>query len=268
MRGNWNRALIALLVAPGICLCQDSRDLFYHEQQDNDKLPPPVKIKKVTTSTGTVNNTKKTQAAAAGPVAAVPHFGVRYNILLADSKGNATPADPDGTFRNGDCVQIEFYPNRSGYLYVVEQASSKTWQALYPSSDWPDEANIVKSRTTARVPQKGCWEIGNPPGDEIFFIVLSRNPEDISELNDAIKSKAGGKAPATAPPADAGTPLLSADNRLDAAINRISALQSRDVKPKKFEQPKEGDMPDAVYVTNISDTPSDRLILQIKVKHK
>jgi hypothetical protein len=270
MRGNWNRALIALLVAPGICLCQDSRDLFYHEQQDNDKLPPPIRIKKVTTSTGTTTNTKKTQAAAAGPVAAVPHFGVRYNILKVDpSSGDTTHVDPDATFHSGDCLQIDFFPNRSGYLYVIAQGSSKTWKPLLPSPDAPEESNIARSRTTMRVPQDSCFKIKDPPGDERLFIVLSRNVEDISELHDAIKKGAGGKSPAATPPADSGGALLTADNRLDAEMRRISDLKSRDIEIEKIARPQKSDEPaQSVYVTNVSDTPSDRLILEIKIKHR
>jgi hypothetical protein len=284
---------MTLLVLPGICLCQDSsssltpRELFYREQQDNDKLPP--------VRTAKAASAKKTDAAASGKpgatpkpkeappavpdsqnesasivpvVAAVHHLGVRYNILLVDSKGNTSPADPDGNFHRGDCLQIEFFPNRSGYLYVVEQGSSKAWQPLLPSPGMPDEANIVRSYTTVLVPQNYCLEIEDPPGDERFFIVLSRNPEDISDLHEAIKSGPGKQPPPAPTLPAAGTAVLSADNRLDDAIRRVSALQGRDIKIKKISRPEQGEPPQSVYVTNVSDTTSDRLIVQVQIRHQ
>src|SRR5579863_7181414 len=206
-----NSIVWALLVLPAVCLSQDSssslnaRALFYREQQDNDKLPPvpasrPAAKKTSAPAAGKSETPPRTTQASVQPEGshggaaivpvsmAVNHLGLRYNILLVDSQGNATPVDSDRNFHPADCVQIEFFPNRSGYLYVIEQGSSKKWQPLLPSPDMPDEANIARSYTAVRVPQKYCFEIGDPPGEERFFIVLSRNPEDIWDLHDAIKS--------------------------------------------------------------------------------
>ena len=288
MREKRNGIPVALLVLSGIGLCQDTsstlnaRALFYREQQDSDKLPAVPGKSARTRKTATASSdksaavqrlqeplpvaTRQDEPSRAPIVPAVQHLGLRYNILLVDAQGRTTFADPDGNFHRDDCIQIEFFPNRSGYLYVVEQGSSKSWQPLLPSPNMPEEANIVRSYTTVRVPQNYCFTIDDPPGDERLFIVLSRNPEDIHDLHEAIKNDSGGQ-PAPAAPAAAPS-VITADNRLDDAIRRVSELQSRDIKIKKISHPENSEPPESVYVTNASDTASDRLVLQIQIKHR
>ncbi len=271
MRGNSNRLLMALLALPGLCLCQDSssslnaRELFYHEQQDNDKLPP---VRAAKSRSAPAPASQKAAPSGVPIVPVVQHLGLRYNIVLTDpNTGNTTPADPDGNFHRGDCLQIEFFPNRSGYLYVIHQGSSKVWEPLLPGPSMPDESNIVKSYTSVMVPRDHCLEIADPPGEERLFIVLSRNPADIYDLHEAIKNGQERQAqPAAAPPA-ASSGVLTADNRLDDAMGRVAQLESRDIKIKKIARPAKDEPPQSVYVTNVSDTGSDNLILRIRVKH-
>ncbi len=262
-----------------------ARALFYREQPDQDKLPAVSKAKPaVARTTPAASKTSKPPAALAQQkpastpsgvpiIPAVQHLGLRYNVMLVNSQtGAAEPADPDRTFRRGECVGLEFEANRSGYLYVLSQGSSGRWQSLFPSEEMPDESNIVRARSTVRVPVNHCFQIEDPPGTERLFVVLSRNPEDLYDLHEAIRGGRGGAA-APATPAAQPAPVLLAMARLDREVERLSAdLQSRDLRVVKVAKPEAaGERPHSVYVVKASTgtgAPSDRVVTEIRIEHK
>src|SRR5438093_302394 len=90
-----------------------ARDLFY--QRDDGVEPSAV-------------------SSAKGASLPVTHrLGVRYNLLKVNPSTKAsTPVDPEGNFARGDCIALEFSPNRDGHLYVFNLASSGKWQLLLP----------------------------------------------------------------------------------------------------------------------------------------
>jgi len=277
----------------GACWGQQSpelsaRELYYRERPDDGPPPsvkssnkpqarqsPPGNDSNAATHKGTSAAKPSTGTHEAGspgnggiqlaaekvPVPAGHYLGLRYNLLLIDSKnGEATPADSAQVFRSGECVALEFEANRSGYLYVLEQGSSGAWNPLLPSAEMPDEANILKARTSKRVPEKHCYEIASPAGQERIFVVLSRNPEDLHQLHEAIKNDSGL--------ADAQGQL--AKNVIADEVKRLQAgLQDRDLKVKKIEQPEAaGEPPDSVYVVNASDSSADRVVTEIRIQHQ
>jgi hypothetical protein len=283
MFGNSIRILLALLVLQAVGPCQDAsgqldpRRLVYRERGDDDQLPPvaavkskpkPKESKPIEEKQKASVNQEPTPVAPA-LVSAVYHLGFRFNILKIDQDENATPTDPDGNFRDGDCIQIEFLPNRSSYLYVIVQGSSSLWKPLLPSSDLPDESNIVKSGSTVRVPRNACFEIHDPPGTEHLFMVLSRNPEDLVELDDAVRNGRVGDQQSRPPSrTNREAPVLTVG--IGAAMKPWSDLQGRDVvvrKMKKGEVLNPDEPVDSVYVANASDKPSDRLVYRVDIKH-
>lgn len=277
------RNLSFAILLPSLCWCQpaselSARALFYREQPDQDKLPavskakPPISRKKQVAS-----KTAKTGSAEnrVPIIPVVQNLGLRYNVMLVNSQtGAAEAADPDRTFRRGECVAIEFEANHSGYLYVLSQGSSGRWQALFPSNEMPDESNIARARTRVRVPVNHCFEIEDPPGAERLFVVLSRNPEDLYNLHEAIRTGHGGPsaAPAETPSAKP-MPVMLAMARVDQEVQRLSAdLQSRDLRVVKVAKPEAaGEPPNSVYVVNASTAstmPSDRVVTEIRIEHK
>lgn len=294
------RNLPFAILLPALCWCQPAseltaRALYYREQPDQDKLPAVSKAKPaVSRKTQAVSKTSKSGAGSGGgatePAAAkqkiesassgvpiipvVQHLGLRYNVMLVNSQtGAAEPADPDRTFRRGECVALEFEANRSGYLYVLSQGSSGRWQSLFPSDEMPDESNIVRSRSRVRVPVNHCFQIEDPPGTERLFVVLSRNPEDLRDLHEAIRTGRGGSGePAPAAPSAKPAPALLAMARLDREVQRLSAdLRSRDLRVVKVARPEAaGEPPNSVYVVMASTTgtPSDRVVAEVRIEHK
>lgn len=192
----------------------------------------------------------------------VPHLGLRYNLLLFDRTTHKSAAvDPDHVFEQGDCIQLQFAPNRSGYLYVFNRASSGKWDVLLPSTLMTDEINVMKSGQVAKVPQGYCFTVQNPPGTEHLFVVLSRNQEDMYSLDRAIRSNKTNSD---------STPMTEAANRLDAEIQQMSTgLGSRDLGVEKISDSDQPDEPvRAVYVVNTSSHATDRLVTEIQIRHQ
>src|SRR5262245_14333030 len=106
-----------------------ARELSYREKPDQDKIVPASRKEKADPkdkNKGTADQAgKQTNSVPSTPsvVPQVDHLGIRYNVLLVDSRGEGQATDPDRTFRPGENISFEFLPNRSGYLYVFTRGS-------------------------------------------------------------------------------------------------------------------------------------------------
>ena len=180
------------------------------------------------------------------------NLGVRYNLILVDPNGGAEqPADPNTTFRPNDCLALGVQANYDGYLYVFDRGSSGKWDVLLPSADMTDESNFIKARTTVKAPAKYCFSVDSPSGTEHLFLVLSRDPQDVSQLNAAIRSSSDQSTAV-------GTQMAKLEQK----------LASRDLRITKVGKPTSaGEPANAVYVVDTSRTASDRLVTEIQVKH-
>jgi Domain of unknown function (DUF4384) len=199
-------------------------------------------------------------AAERVPIEGVRHLGLRYDLVLINpTNGSLEPTDPERVFQPGECLALEFEANLSAYLYVLEQGSSGAWSPLLPSAEMPDESNILKARMRVRVPEKHCFEITGPPGEERIFVVLSRNPQDVHDLHQSIRNDSGSK--------DANGLLTQ---NLAVQVKRLEvSLQDRDLKVKKIAQPEEaGEPPNSVYVVNASSSSADRVVTEIRIEHR
>ncbi|MBV8551431.1 MAG: DUF4384 domain-containing protein [Acidobacteriaceae bacterium] len=251
---------------------------LYYDPGDTPKPAKHVVSKRPAQSVQTVQTTQTAPVVAAPPASllkpvsdnamtAVPHLGVRYNLVLISDNGAEQPADPDSTFHQGDCLAVRVESNHDGYLYVIEQGSSGKWEVLLPSPQMTDESNLIRAHTMAKVPENYCFAVTGAPGTEHLFLVLSRNAENVSELNAAIKAKNGGDTPPDSQPANP-TNTGSMFHPIGQQIAMLR-LQSRDLTIKKVAKPvAAGEPVNAVYVVNTSSTPSDRIVTEIRLKHE
>jgi hypothetical protein len=198
--------------------------------------------------------------AAAAPVA---NLGVRYNVLLVDAAtGNGQPVDPGGMFHNSDCLALSVQSNYDGYLYVLDKGSSGKWDVLLPSIEMSDESNFVRARTNMKAPSQYCFTLDNPPGVEHLYLVLARSPQDIAELNTAVKASRTSGVPSTTAP-DAG------NRHIETKMASLEqTMKSRDLKITKVKTPSyAGEPANAVYVVDTSHGASDRLVAEIEIRH-
>ena len=294
-----------VLLLSSVCWAQQpsshltARTLFYEEPQDNDHLPSipaaksPQTRKSSQTQSGTATNTSVHKALVAGNqsaatnsaagamkneggdsgqaagIPAVKHLGLRYNLLLVDSQSSESkPVSSDRVFQPGECVALELEANRSGYLYVLDQGSSGSWSPLLPSADMPDESNIIRSRTRVRVPQNYCFKITGPSGEERIFVMLARNPAELSSFDESIRRRVASATPAQQ---SAGGPaVMTAENRVSYEVGKMEAgMGSRDLKITKIGQATDPEEPSgSVYVVNASDVSSDKVVTEIHIRHE
>jgi hypothetical protein len=192
----------------------------------------------------------------------VTNLGVRYNVLLVDTSTNSSqPVDPSMNFRNNDCLALSVQSNYDGYLYVLDKGSSGKWDVLLPSAQLPDESNFVRARTNVRAPAEACFSLDNPPGVEHLYVVLARSPQDISELNTAVKNSRSGW--------EAGTGSEAKNGSIETQMARLEqGMHSRDLKITRVSKPvAANEPPHAVYVVDTSRTASDRIVTEIPIHH-
>lgn len=238
-----------------------ARELFYFAKSSKDTLAPIVKTASAKSPRSPV------QAAAADPGAL--HLGLRYTLVLVNpATRKSEPVDSDRNFHNGDCVAIDFEANRSGYLYVLARQASGDWLPMVPTLEMPGESNILNPEGTTRVPREYCFEMKNPPGTETLFVVLSRDPRDIYELNEGIKGNSAEPQPR--PPVRDAAPVQVADARqVKSAVQRMTEqFGSRDIAFRKISQPQDSQEPaHAVYAVNSSNKPASSIAIRIVIRH-
>jgi hypothetical protein len=298
--------LVATMCSPLILPSQESapqlspRELYYREPvPDQEKRAPHASLKKhvvdngngesPTTANGSLlpkgsaeevtganpPSVEKTSTSATKPE--VSHLGLRYSLLLVDKNtGNARPVSSSQTFEQGECLSLEFQSNRSGYLYVFNLGSSGAWKPMLPTVEMSDEGNFVPALTTMRVPATHCFRISGPPGEEHLFVVLSRNPQEVNELNRSIRDGAASEPKPPCPP-DTGKPVLTMASNLNQEVQKIASLRGRDLEVQEVGGVQNSGAPPtdnpsapgpAMYVVHTSATPSDKVVTEIDITHR
>lgn len=179
------------------------------------------------------------------------NLGVRYNVLKVNQATNVrTEVPPDTVFHEKDCVAVRIQPNRGGFLYVFVEESSGRFRPLIPSEEAAEDSNVVRAYNLMDVPQNYCFEMDDKPGTERLVFVVTDKPEDILKLKESIK---GGNT-------------VVADNDMKAITG---GLQGRDLKITRVgNKPAAGEAPYSTYLVSAAATTSDRLVLEIKLKHE
>jgi hypothetical protein len=252
------RSAVVLLMSLATLVAQDAgmtaRQLYLQEAPRPSPLGP-----------------KKKEA----PPPVALHLGLRYNLLKVNTASNATEwVDPDSNFRAGDCLAIQFRPNRNGYLYVFNLGSSGTWQTppLMPSALMPDESNLVNAGTVRRVPENYCFMVRDPRGIDTLSVVLTEKQEDVYKLNDAIRKST--QPSAGRPPAgpkvngigDTNVALQPSDG--DAVARLQTELVSRDLSIVRVGRSSGSDEPpNSVYAVRVSASQEERIVIEIKIRH-
>lgn len=205
------------------------------------------------------------------PVRKAQNMGVRYNVLKVNPETADVQAVPaDTNFKKGDCLAIRLSPNRGGFLYVFNQGTSGKWQPLLPSEDLPGEPSTVRAYQVVTIPGQNCFEMDDPAGEERLFVMITEKPEDVKSIEDMLhmmNKPAQQPAPGAAPQRNEA--MVLAMNKLSDTIQGFqNQLASRDIKITRVNQPaSKTELPYTVYLTNTAASASDRLIMEIKLKH-
>lgn len=280
-----------------------ARELFYTPPPDASAVKPQVAApvtapapvasapktvakkspaKRPPSSPGTAQSAPM-QAVVDNPAALIP-LGMRYSVLRRNAAGAYQEVDADTTFHSGDRIRLEAQANSTGYLYVVAQGSSGSWQVLFPSREISNGSNLVHRGETRLVPggNQGQFVFDEQAGTEKLFFVLSRQPEQ--SLEKLIYSMGGQTAPVdptvVKPAATPKRVLLAQATIGDDVISRIRGqVTARDLIFEKVENEKvvganerpaggEVKIETAAYVVSRNTAPDARLVADLKLKHE
>jgi hypothetical protein len=191
------------------------------------------------------------------------------------SGSDMVDVEPDTVFHAGDKIQISVQTNGPGYLYIISQGSSGTWQPMFPDPDIDAGNNHVDGWNARTLPPGRRLVFDEKTGTEKIFVVFSRAPED--SLENIIYSLQGGAK--TTPVKDdvkpAPRPMTQmASARIDdATVGRLRNSYTRDLIIEKVDDrtpaDKAGDKKEkAVYVVNPSGSSDSRVVADIQLVHQ
>lgn len=265
-----------------------ARQMFYGAEQNTPapqakpkavSRPAPPKPK---VSSG--NSSSSTPGTSAAPITTTPEertapiirvsdsttpLGLRYT-LRRKTGDSTTDTPPGAVFHSGDHIQLGIEVNEPGYLYLISQGTSGTWNVLFPSPNLDNGDNRVQSRHLYTVPPGGVFTFTGKPGVEKLFVIFSRTPEqDMERLIYSLQGNTETPASYTKPEKPAPKVLLASVPSVDdSLIEQMRAVYSRDLIIEKVDEEKPGEKQDkAVYVVNPKGANS-RVVADISLTHE
>lgn len=204
---------------------------------------------------------------SAPPPANGTALGLKYTVLKL-AGDTMTPVAPGAVFHAGDKIQFQVETNGPGYLYIVSQGSSGTWKPMFPSPEIAGGSNYVEGFHSYTFPSGYRYVFDQQPGEEKFFIILSRDAKpDFEQL---VYSLQGGKTiPSSAPrPAQPSGPVLRASID-DSAVGRLHQTYARDLVIEKVGDDAHADTQEkAVYVVNASGSADSAVVADLHLVHQ
>jgi hypothetical protein len=205
-----------------------------------------------------------------------PPLALKYRLLKLTSEGRYDEVDTDSVFRSGDKIRVSVESNDNGYLYIVQQGSSKTWNLLFPNADTEHGSNKIERHREIEIPGGARFTFDEQPGNERLFIVLTRRPEaDLEKLIYTL-SQNGTTKPAAVENTDEKPKMLMAGNRIDDnVIDRLRGrVLARDLVFEKVNDPAPVSTPvgtrkeKALYVATQDRSPNARVVVDLNLKHQ
>lgn len=199
-------------------------------------------------------------------------LGLKYT-LLKNVGGQDLEVASNTKFHSGEKIRLKVEANDNGYLYVVNQGTSGTWQVVFPAKNIADGSNRVDAGKSYDLPQKSSWKFTGPAGTEKLFIVFSREPvkgldELLYNLHDQNKKPAGY--------AQSGVMMAKNMEISNGLIDQLRKSTSRDLvlatddDEPAITAPQTGGVriDRAVYVVNPSGSGAARVVADVSLIHQ
>jgi len=197
-------------------------------------------------------------------------LGLRYTLLKKDGSQTINVSS-DTEFHSGDHIQVGVEVNDSGYLYIIDHATSDTWRVLFPSAEIENGDNRVQRGHVYTVPPGYMFTFTGAPGTERLFVVFSRQP--VQEIDSLIYSLKGGRSTPTSTSGserpDGATLMASAKPIGDSQIKEMRSVYSRDLIIEKGDaEPGTQSQDKSVYVVNPKGSPDSRVVADVSLIYK
>jgi hypothetical protein len=210
---------------------------------------------------------------APAPATGTP-LGLRY--IVKKKVGDDMVEVPASTvFHAADRVQLSVQTNDAGYLYIINQGSSGTWKAMFPSPEVAEGNNHVDGWKVYIMPPGYRMVFDEQTGTEKIFIVFSRDAEP--DLEKLIYSLQSGKSKQPAKPASTPADPTPARQKTivagvtidDATVGRLRSTYSRDLIIEKVDASTPGEKKEtAVYVVNPTGSSDSRVVADLNLVHQ
>jgi hypothetical protein len=115
---------------------------------------------------------------------------LEYSILLLTADGKKTPVADIKThqFRLGDRIHVKIQPVGSSFIYILHEGASGHRVCLLPTSE--EKPPFVKAGDSLVLPDDGCFEFAEPPGNEQLLVVATEKPvSDLAGLANVVFNK-------------------------------------------------------------------------------
>lgn len=150
--------------------------------------------------------------------------------------------EPAHVFEAGDLVRFRFRTNFSGYLYVLNHATSGKYASLFPNEESGTDNQIRKHRTyVVPMTENGWYRLDGPPGYETVYWIFTpvmtgppypKPPSPTEPLNPAIKPRCNDEIFRTRGECldvSAGPRAIKDPAELPRAISDFSGVTARDL---------------------------------------
>lgn len=115
---------------------------------------------------------------------------LEYAVLLLTPDGKKTPVADIKThqFRLGDRIHVKIQPVGNSYIYILHEGASGHRVCLLPTSE--EKPPFVKAGESVVLPDDGCFEFAEPPGNEQLLVVATEKPvSDLAALANVVFNK-------------------------------------------------------------------------------
>ena len=185
----------------------------------------------------------------------------RVDLILEKKEANGVRAvNAEFVFATGDKIRFRFRSAVNGYLYVMDQGSSGTWQQLYPRNELTQSRHILAGKDYL-VPASGAgwFEVTGPPGyDNVYFLI---SPMDLGKTLPATSKPSEETDSHTEDAAAFATATPRCDDKLFETQGEcldtnagLKPLGKNEALPKKLSQLPAETSRDLIVVDNPKDT--------------
>lgn len=193
-------------------------------------------------------------------------LGIRYTLSKRDKDGSYSGVSPKAVFHSGDHIELGIEVSEPGYLYIVYQGSSGTWETLFPSPKIRGGDNRMDTGRSENVPLTFVGQ----PGVEKLFVIFSREPE--ADMDNWIYKMQGVSTSEPAKPkAASNTFLLTKAVPIDnAVVDKLRDVYSRDLIIEPVDEPAKPSrkQDQSVYVVNPKGAPDSHVVADIRLVHE
>ncbi len=202
-------------------------------------------------------------------VSAQDRLGLRCSVLRRGENDQYSEVPPDTVFHSGDHIRLSLLSNQPGYLYVIQQGSSRTWSPIYPPKNSAADSGKIMPGQLEVVPRgTRAFAFDQNAGDEKLYVILSRTP--IEDIDRVIRNLGNDSSPAPNPGVP---PALEAKNEIpDTLVQRLASRDLTLVDEEKVDQGStaNNDGEKAIYVVSkqAGPQPSAQVMLTIHLRHE